>query len=173
MCLYDKVTYNENHVPNLQETLTPLKDVSNATGIDYDLIIKYHHGIPDDQAMCHNPENGDHMIYLKRNGIDAAIEEYWLREGQKELNERIYDKTKWVVPVFALIATIGSLLYTVSTVKDTSQKVVKLESDLKEARGQINSLIDMSNKFLQNDNSVRNVEQFRYLDSLIHSKSKK
>ncbi len=39
---------------------------------------------------------------LKREGISGVLDEYWLREGEKEANERIYDKTKWLVPVIAL-----------------------------------------------------------------------
>jgi len=146
--LFSKMTLNSNHVPNLRATLSTLEEIAKGIGCTIEEVIKYHHGIPDSQAKCGFEGNNTHMMYLNRSGIDAVIDEYWLREGQKEINEKIYDKTKWSIPVISVLVTFASLAYTIYTVSKTKEKVSDLEVKLGKMQTQINE--QRGNKNIQN-----------------------
>lgn len=73
---------------------------------------------------------------LKREGISGVLDEYWLREGEKEANERIYDKTKWLVPVIALAITAGSLLFSTWKIAHTKEKIKSVERELQQLKEQ-------------------------------------
>ena len=70
----------------------------------------------------------------------AAIDKYWIREGRKDENERIHDRTKWIVPIIALIITIISIFYTMIKSAQSEGRINYLEKSIKELqleKGQI------------------------------------
>jgi hypothetical protein len=132
---------SETDAPILSTSWSSLIELSEKTGYKYQKILDYHHAIPDKHAICVHKENV-HGMMLQRDGFEIAIDEYWLREGQKELNERIYDKTKWLIPVIALIITVGSLYYSISSVIDTQNKVSQQQKQVIEMQHRIDGISD-------------------------------
>ena len=144
--LNSKIVYYENtdKIINLNDTNTPFQEVIDVIGVPFEKAYKYHHAlhIKDEEHVLCSTHNGIQYIGIMENGIAAAIDEYWLREGQKELNERIYDKTKWIVPVVALIVTIGSILYSAIKVQGVQEKVNKVQEELKNIQQKIKPVAD-------------------------------
>jgi hypothetical protein len=83
---------------------------------------------------------------LEKNGYAAAIDEFWLREGEKELNEKIYDKAKWFVPLVAVIITAASLIFSVYTVQRTRNQVEVIKSDLEKLKLRQNTITGIYHK---------------------------
>ena len=133
-CLYDKIEYDENHVPHLGKTKTSLNDIAFEINEEISDVILYHHGIPDNQAVCDTSSKTSHQMILQRDGIDCVIDEYWLSLGEKDLNERIYDKTKWFVPLFALSVTGATLMYNIINVQKIKNKVELLEKEIRQLK---------------------------------------
>lgn len=148
--LNSKIVYYENSdkVINLNDSNIPFQEVIDAIGVPFEKAYKYHHAfhIKDEEHVKCSTHKGIQHIGILENGIAAAIDEYWLREGQKELNERIYDKTKWIVPVIALIVTIGSILYSAIKVQGMQGKVNKVQEELKSIQQQIKPVADTSSQ---------------------------
>jgi hypothetical protein len=138
--LNSKIVYYENSdkVINLNDTNTPFQEVVDAIGVPFKKAYKYHHAlhIKDEEHVLCSTHDKIQYIGIKEDGIAAAIDEYWLREGQKELNERIYDKTKWVVPILALIITAISLSYSAYTTRQSSNKVELIRLELEKLKRQ-------------------------------------
>jgi hypothetical protein len=132
--LYSKAEYDDNHVIGLRFTLSTLNEISEKLKIPIEEITLFHHAFKE-EATC-TQKNGMHSMELTEKGIDYVVDEYWLREGEKELNERIYDKTKWSIPVLALILTVVSLIITTCTVVRTNKKVKSIEEELQNIRNE-------------------------------------
>ena len=133
--LYNKITYSDIDVPKLTATKTELKVLAEEINVPYKELFDAHHGIPDTQARCVS-DDGKHSIVLAFEGVDASISKYWLREGQKESNEMVYDKVKWLVPIIALIITAGSLSYTICTITETRQEIEEVKEELSALKAQ-------------------------------------
>jgi hypothetical protein len=136
-----KSVYYENgdKVVNLNDTNMSFHLVCEKICVPYEKAFKYHHALHvkgEEHVLC-TVKDGIPYIGLLENGVAAAIDEYWLREGQKELNERVYDKTKWIVPVIALIVTVASVLYSATQVQIMGGRVSKLEMELRIVQQQI------------------------------------
>lgn len=133
--LFTKITYNNIDVPNLANTKTSLTDVAIAINESYEDVFMAHHGIPDEQMIC-VPDQDYHYVMLVRDGIPSVIDDFWIREGQQEVNDRIYDKTKWLVPVIALVITAASLIYSIYTISQTKLQIESIKRELYELRAQ-------------------------------------
>jgi len=146
--LNTKVVYKDLDIPSLENAIAPLQEIATKINEKYEDVFKYHQIIPDTQAKC-VVKDKQHCMYLLRGGIDAYVDEYWLREGQKEANDRIYDKVKWVVPIIALLITAGSLGYSIYSIRDTQSKVSRIERQMIEHQRQLKNLTDTLNKHSQ------------------------
>ncbi len=132
--LHDKIKDEPLHKTDLMKSKSSFKEMADVLKIDARLLREYHqafHGFKDDEdhVKCFNEKN-EFFIGIQEPGIRAFLDDYWISEGEKDLNERIYNKTKWIVPVFALIVTVFSLWYSTKTVKQTQIKVNSLEKRL-------------------------------------------
>jgi hypothetical protein len=87
------------------------------------------HFAKENQLKCTVNDNGL-VVGLEEAGVAAFVDDYWLREGNKDLNERIYDKTKWLIPLLALLITATSLTYAAYTTQQNSKKVQSIELEL-------------------------------------------
>jgi hypothetical protein len=136
--LYDKIKETPlNHQMDLNKTEMEFKQLALQLKIDELKLLEYHeglHGFPkDEQHVICKHLNGICRIYLDEPGIRAYLDEYWLRAGRLEVNERIYDRTKWLVPIIALLVTIGTIIFSNSTIRQLKNKQQQLQ-------GQINGL---------------------------------
>jgi len=127
--LYAKIKYEPLHKVELPKSKSSFVEMANHLKVDAIYLRECHQGFhtfDNDHVQCFN-EGDNFIIGITDAGINAFLDNYWLREGQKELNERIYDKTKWTVPLFALLVTLLSLLYSAYTIRQTRIKVEQLE----------------------------------------------
>ena len=137
--LFNKLKYNDVHFFNLADSATSVEELALTLKLTVEEILTSHHGLTK-HINC-NCKSGQHIISISTDGIDAYIDSYWLREGQKDLNERIYDRIKWTIPVIALIVTIGSLTYSAYKTEKALKKVDKLQRDFDSLKTEIaNSL---------------------------------
>lgn len=132
--LYSKIKDEPLHEVDLKKSKSSFKEMADFLSIDPKLLREYHqsfHGFDDkeDHVKCFN-ERGEYIIGIDEPGIRAYLDDYWINEGEKDLNERIYNKTKWVVPLIALVITAISLGYSVYSIRQTQQKVQILEKQL-------------------------------------------
>ena len=111
--LYAKIKNEPLGNIELAKSKCLFKDMAADLKIDALLLREHHHGfhaLQYDHVKCEGGK--EFYIRLTEAGAFAYTDEYWLREGKKELNERIYDRTKWIVPILSLIIAIGSAIYT-------------------------------------------------------------
>lgn len=146
--LHSKLQYNENHIFNTNDSISSLEEIAKGTGIPFSDVVKYHHLINDSEAKClpTSGKNKEHKMIIDRAGIDAVIERKWIREGNKELNERIYDRTKWVLPLLAILLTVASLWYSVYTIQRTTQRIASLQKDVTVLTERVRLLTDTTNR---------------------------
>ena len=133
--LFNKLKYNDVHFFNLTYSATSVEELATTLNLTVEEILTAHHGLTK-HINC-NCASGHHIISISADGIDAYIDNFWLREGQKDLNERIYDRTKWTIPVIALIVTIGSLVYSTYKTDKALKKVDKLQNDFDNLKNRI------------------------------------
>ncbi len=132
--LYSKIKDEPLHRTDLKRSKSSFKEMADFLKIDARLLKEYHqsfHGFDDkeDHVKCFE-EGGEYIIGIDEPGIRAYLDDYWINEGEKDLNERIYNKTKWVIPIIALIITAASLMYSIYSIRQTQKKVQKLEKQL-------------------------------------------
>lgn len=138
--LYSKIKYEPLHRIELEKSKSSFVEMANHLKLDAMYLRECHQGFhtfDNDHVKCFN--DGDNFIIgITDAGINAYLDNYWIREGHKELNERIFEKTKWAVPLLALVITILSLLYSAFIVRESNIKIYKLEERL-------NKLTEMHN----------------------------
>lgn len=126
--LFKKLKYNDLHFFNLTDSSTSVEELAQILNTTVDNILTAHHGLTKHiDCVC---KNGKHLISINADGIDAYIDNYWLREGQKDLNERIYDRTKWTVPLIALVVTVISILFAIYNSNAVLNKVEKVQKEI-------------------------------------------
>lgn len=150
--LYSKIKNEPLHEVDLKKSKSSFKEMADFLSIDPKLLREYHqafHGFDDkeDHVKCFN-ERGEYVIGIDEPGIRAYLDDYWINEGEKDLNERIYNKTKWIVPVFALIITIVSLSISITTIKQTQRKAEQLDKELLKYKHETQQTIDSIRKSL-------------------------
>ena len=102
--LYGKLKDEPLHRTNLKASWTNFNEIASHLKINAALLKEYHqafHSFEKDYVACKS-SNGWFLIAIQEAGVAAYLDEYFLREGEKEVNERIYDKVKWIVPIVAL-----------------------------------------------------------------------
>jgi hypothetical protein len=132
--LYDKIKDEPIHEIDLNKSTTGFKKMATDLEIDPYLLREYHHGFhgfEKDHVQCAK-HTGD--ISITEAGIRACLDGFWKREGERELNERIYDTTKWIIPVLALIVTLFSVFYSVYRVSVMSDQIKRVEKELQELK---------------------------------------
>ena len=117
---------------------TSLNDLAKKLKVPFQEVYNYHHAMKQLNQVQYIQLGGKHYLRLEEDGHTAMIEEYWLREGERELNERIYDKTKWLVPVIVLILTIGSIIYSANKAQAALQQVHALQLEVERLQSKIN-----------------------------------
>lgn len=130
--LYDKIKNEPLHHTDLRKSWSNFNDIATHLKIDAKTLKEYHEGFHfvDKEHVACKSSNGHFLIGIEEAGVAAYLDDYWLREGEKELNERIYDKVKWMIPIAALLITAFSLAFTVYTIQRTRNKVELIESRL-------------------------------------------
>ncbi len=121
---------NPAHKIDLDKSNVSYEDVCSGLGVTEDEFYKAHvamHYAEHNQLLCTTKER-EAYVGLLEPGLAAYMDEYWLKQGRKELNERLYDKTKWIIPFLALIATVGSIVYSATKVQGMQEKIDKLQS---------------------------------------------
>ena len=126
--LFGKLKYNDIHSFNLHDSATSVEQLATELNTTVEEILKAHHGLTKHiECDC---LSGKHIITLNDDGIDAFIDEYWIREGQKDLNDKFYDRIKWIAPIAALIVTITALGYNAYKTDSALKKVSLLEIEI-------------------------------------------
>ena len=73
-------------------------------------------------------------VNIEEKGYAAFIDEYWLREGYKECNERIYNKTKWIILLLVVIMSAATLIFSVYTIRNMNNRIETLQKILNQQR---------------------------------------
>jgi hypothetical protein len=113
---------------------TSLYDLAQKLKISYEEAYEYHFALNQRQHTKTTVLGGKHYVALEENGYAAAIDEFWLSEGQRVLNEKIYDKAKWIVPLLALAITAASLIFSAYTTQQTKRQIEIISADLQKLR---------------------------------------
>ncbi len=129
--LYNKIQYNDIDAPQLSSTVSTLDEIAKGIGCEYDEFFRQHHAVNHGEHAKCITYHGEHCMMLCKEGISAVLDEYWLREGIKERNERIYDKTKWVVPVISAVIAIISASAAIYTILVTQDKLSLMQREHK------------------------------------------
>lgn len=134
--LYKKVKHEPLHNQDLRKSETDFGEMALDLNVDPFDLREYHEGFHnfDDEGnehvICDCDEGGVRKMYIKSKGMMAYLDKHWLKEGIKDQNERIYDTTKWLIPVVALLVTAFALIYSIVTVSHIKGKVKSLEQRL-------------------------------------------
>ena len=129
----DKKTGDERDM-NLSHT--SLHDLAQKLKISHNQVFEYHFALNQHNHIKSVILGGKHYMVLEENGYSAAIDEFWLREGQPDLNEKIYDKAKWFTPLLALVITAASLIFSVYTLQQTKKQIDSINRDLERLKTQ-------------------------------------
>jgi hypothetical protein len=108
--LYEKIKDEPLANIDLTKSRTNFIDLAQALKIDVKTLAEDHYGLHqlDEGHVCCS--GGKHFeMSIDESGIFAYTDRYWLREGRKEMNERIYDYTKWSLPILSLVISILAL----------------------------------------------------------------
>lgn len=73
-------------------------------------------------------------VNIEEKGYAAFIDEYWLREGHKECNERIYNKTKWIILLLVVIMSAATLIFSIYTIRKMNNRIETLQKILNQQR---------------------------------------
>jgi hypothetical protein len=116
--LYNKLDHDQLENVEITKSRTRFREVAEALKIDPFLLKEYHHALHinsiDQHVKCEGGE--EYWIRLTEAGVFAYTDDYWLREGEKERNERIYDKIKWKLPIISLILSIIATVVSVVSI---------------------------------------------------------
>jgi len=150
--LYEKVRNEPLHSTDLKKSKSSFKEMADFLKIDARLLREFHqafHGFKDDEdhVKCFN-ENNEYIIGIQEPGIRAYLDDYWMNEGEKDLNERIYNKTKWIIPVFALLITAASLMYSINSIRQTQMKVQAIEQQISDYKHAAQQKVEYTEKSL-------------------------
>jgi hypothetical protein len=108
---------------DILKSTSNFEDIAAALNIDVHELREQHYGfhsVEENHVKC---SGGKHFLMtLEQAGIFAYTDEYWLREGRKEMNERIYDYTKWSLPVLSLIISLFALYISLSSKQQPLKK---------------------------------------------------
>ena len=113
---------------------TSLYDLAQKLKIPFGEAYDYHFALTQHNHLKSLILGGKHYVALQENGYAAVIDEFWLREGQRELNEKIYDKAHWVAPVLALLISVASLIFSAYSSQQTKKELVTLKSEVLELK---------------------------------------
>ena len=144
--LKSKIDKKTGEEKDLNLSHTSLHDLAQRLKISFREVLEYHHALHQLNHINSTIHGGKYYIVLEKNGYAAAIDEFWLREGEKELNEKIYDKAKWFVPLVAVIITAASLIFSVYTVQRTRNQVEVIKSDLEKLKLRQNTITGIYHK---------------------------
>ena len=114
---------------SLHEIAKKLK-VSDQEVYDHQYVMRQHHQIKSTLL------GGKYYFVLEENGYAAYIDSFWLREGERELNERIYEKMKWLTPLVALLITSAALIISIYLLQQNIAKVQALKLELETLKSQ-------------------------------------
>lgn len=122
----DEIDLNLSH--------TSLYDLAQKLKITYAEAYDYHFALSQHNHIKSVVLGGKHYVALQESGYAAAIDEFWLREGQRELNEKVYNKTHWMVPVLALVISVASLLFSVYILQQTKKEIRTVRFEVQELK---------------------------------------
>lgn len=140
------------HFFNLPDSATSVEQLAVELNTTVEEILTAHHGLTK-HIDC-NCASGKHIITLNTDGIDAFIDDYWIREGQKDLNDKFYDRIKWIAPIAALIVTITALGYNAYKTDKVLKKVGLIETELEKLKTENKSFKDTVNIYTDRSKDV-------------------
>jgi hypothetical protein len=138
--LFEKLRYTDAHFFNLSDSATSVEELASKLNTTIEELLTAHHGLTK-HINC-NCSSGKHIIILNADGIDAFIDDYWLREGQKDLNDKFYDRIKWIAPIVALLVTVASLCYTAYKTDRALKKAEQIQIDIEKLKTDNKTTID-------------------------------
>jgi hypothetical protein len=74
--------------------------------------------------------DGQAMMSIQFSGRNAYTEKKYLKEGRKKLWDDINDRTRILIPLAALIVSIGSLIWTIRVNNNLSVRIKNIEDQL-------------------------------------------
>ncbi len=112
--LYNKIESQPIHKTDLNESKSVVEDIAGVLKISPRELKKWHmsfHDFPEKNGhvLCFS-ENGCYMMGNTESGIIAYLDDFWLREGRKDLNDKIYNVSKWVFPILTFIISVLAIL---------------------------------------------------------------
>ena len=120
---------------------TSMAELAKTLKLSFSEVYEYHHAMMQlNQVKC-TPLGGKYYLELEENGYAALVDEYWIRQGERELNEKIYDKVKWLVPVIALVVTAGSLIFSTLTIQKMTHKIDGIKIELEKLKTERNPVM--------------------------------
>ncbi len=110
--LYSKIIFNNDDIPDIRPAILSLDELVNLIKeFGRQQIIDAHIGIPHDQAKC-EMFNDKHCMRMHNEGLDAYLDEYWLRFGEAETLQKMQlvsniNNPKWQTGIFALTLVVA------------------------------------------------------------------
>ena len=94
------------HITRLAKSLTVVDDLAPILGISTQDFKKYHMSFHDfekekNHVICSAP-NTCYTIGITEPGVIAYLDDYWIKEGRKDLNDTIYNVAKWLMPIISI-----------------------------------------------------------------------
>jgi len=116
--LYNKLDQTTLHKTELTKSITSVEEIStylNITPIEFK---KYHMSFHSfakdlDHVQCFATHN-KYTIGITEAGIIAYLDDYWIKEGQKELNDKVYNVTKWALPIVTFLISLAALILSIA-----------------------------------------------------------
>jgi hypothetical protein len=115
--LYEKLdTASRDHKMDLSESTTTMRQLATALKINHQDVRKWHMSlhVPEDEHVECDCESKEFVMSITEAGMIAYLDDYWLREGEKDLNDRIYNVSRWALPLAALLISILALVIALS-----------------------------------------------------------
>ena len=113
--LYKKLEDEPLHNTNLSKSKTDLKIISESLKLPADEIRKYHmafHSFEKDHVQCTSMNNTS-IIEITEAGVIALFDEFWIKEGKKDLHDSIYNITRWILPVFSFLLSLIAIIISI------------------------------------------------------------
>ncbi|MYZ61440.1 hypothetical protein EH151_16285 [Elizabethkingia anophelis] len=120
--LYDE--WKEN---NEESTLVGSIKIAEKTKIPIGIIHKLQHVLVNNGDISIVNNDGQSMISIQQNGISSYVDKKYIKEGAKEFWDNIFNWTRIIIPLGALILSIINYINNNSL----SKRIINLETHFK------------------------------------------
>jgi hypothetical protein len=97
----------------LQPAQADIKHLAKEINIPLDEVSAFHHALHNENQVTCRKSGNNSIISLEENGLHAFIDEYWLRQGEKETLERRQTESVIATNKMTIINIVITIIFSI------------------------------------------------------------